>query len=41
VHKATSLPPLLGMLLVGVFARQLGYIEYFKSRHDSLVYVVR
>lgn len=41
VNRATSLPPLLGMLLVGVIVRQLGYIEYFSERHESLVYIAR
>lgn len=41
MHKATSLPPLLGMLIVGVCARQLGYVQYFKSRHNTIIYMAR
>ncbi|KAK3912192.1 Sodium/hydrogen exchanger 9B2 [Frankliniella fusca] len=41
LNKATSLPPLLGMLLVGVCVRQLGYIEYFSARHEALIYLAR
>ncbi|XP_034251716.1 sodium/hydrogen exchanger 9B2-like [Thrips palmi] len=41
LHKATSLPPLLGMLLVGVLVRQLGYIEYFSLQHEALIYIAR
>lgn len=41
IYRATSLPPLIGMLLVGVFCRQLGYIEYFSASHEALIYIAR
>ena len=41
IHKATSLPPLLGMLLVGLLMRQLGYVEYFSVQHEAIIYIAR